>query len=279
MRNEQVPYNRKESIKRIQLLLEINKVEGEAYKEFMQLKHEEMCDEFLSNLEKEFMKYNSIKDLIKIKKPINYQIVPKLLLMNIIGPGKSSKTEPTNLKNIKSSKVANLWDQIVQDLKNKTTTNIDEVIQGDQTNSAKKNSNNFDSFSKAVTFQSAINSPEDDLNSPEPVKQLIRGTSNAGFPRAGDSTFRFKDSTTKHAAKNFMSLLQVSRAAEKNLNKKVVVKDISDSGFEARPASRESFLMVFRSDHRGTPCDLVFLGGIGSDLISTYESYSIGRLV
>ena len=250
---------KEEFSEKVQKVLDHNRVEEDVYLRFMEKVKKDKLDQFKKHRE-QASKQDSVRNRIKVTKNPVMDLIPKFFMMHILHSQASTGSFVGNddaeldKKKAEDKRTA----QALAELKTK-----------------------FGGIGSKLAL-TPMKVPEHDHLEPgsfaDRAFNLIKVSSikeedSPVSPSKGSATQRNIDSLNKH--NTFFSLIQ-HRKMDENASKIARVKDISDKGFEMRPAARESFILGLRPSPVGVSQEVFFMGGIGSEIVSTVDSYNLG---
>ncbi len=244
---------------KVQKVLDHNRVEEDVYLRFMDRVKEDRLDQLKKHRE-QTSKYDSVRNRIKVSSNPVMDLIPKFFMMHILHSqapmGLIHTTDETEMERRKeeetrTAKALNELKVKFGGMGSKFALSPTKVSEHGETGN----------FSETAFNLMRVGSTKEE-ESPVP-------------PAKGSATQRNIDSLNKH--NTFFSLIQ-NRKLDENASKIARVRDISDKGFEMRPAARESFILGLRPSPVGVSQEVFFVGGIGSEIVSTVDSYNFGSL-
>ena len=241
---------------KVQKVLDHNRVEEDVYLRFMDQKKEDKLDQV--KLRRELtQKQDTVRNRIKITKNPVMDIIPKFFMMHILH-------SQASMGSINGSDEADALKKKEEDTRTAHALSELKLKFGGMGPKAPSPVKAFDQPDPGNFAERAFNlmkaGPAKEEESPVSVFK-------------GSMTQRNRDAVTKN--NTFFSLIQQRRTND-HLSKIVRAKDISDKGLEMRPAARESFLMGLRPSPIGVTQEVYFVGGIGSEIVPTVDSYNLG---
>lgn len=256
----QPPAEAKEEFsEKVQKVLDHNRVEEDVYLRFMDRVKEDRLDQLKQHHE-QASKQDSVRNRIKVRKNPVMDLIPKFFMMHILhsqaSTGSFTGTDEAEFEKKRAEDTRT--NQALAELKLK-----------------------FGGIGSKLALSPA-KVPEHDRPEPGTFADRAFNLIKVGSvkeedspvsPSKGSATQRNIDSLNKH--NTFFSLIQ-HRKMDENASKIARVKDISDKGFEMRPAARESFILGLRPSPVGVSQEVFFVGGIGSEIVSTVDSYNLG---
>jgi hypothetical protein len=257
----QPPQESKEEFsEKVQKVLDHNRVEEDVYLRFMDRVKEDRLDQLKQHRE-QTSKQDSVRNRIKVTKNPVMELIPKFFAMHIMHTQAS-------MNSVHTTDEAEAERRRAEDAR--TTQALSEL----KLKFGGMASKFTLSPTKVAEHSEPSNFTERALNLTQTGSAKEEDTPKS--PMKGSATQRNIDSLSKH--NTFFSLIQ-SRKQDINASKIARLRDISDKGFEMRPAARESFVMGIRPSPLGVTQEVYFVGGIGSEIVSTIDSYNLGTPV